>query len=89
MAASAQIQDMADGNAETTSAAQKQVTGENQSWIASVMASIGAAIMGLFAALFTRRRKEQKDATRSTTSDDQLFDEVEKLKSDWQDDKKK
>ena len=80
---------MADGNAETTSAAQKQVTGENQSWIASVMASIGAAIIGLFAALFTRRRKEQADATRSTTSDDQLFDEVEKLKSDWQDDKKK
>ena len=43
---------------------------------------------GLFAVLFTRR-KQQEDATKTTTSDDQLFDEVEKLKSDWQEHKKK
>lgn len=87
--AGAQIQDMSSNDSETTSAAQKQVTGDNQSWLASLMASIGTAVMGLFAVLFTRRRKQQEDATKPTTSDDQLFDEVEKLKSDWQEHKKK
>lgn len=86
--AGAQIQDMSSNDTETTSAAQKQVTGDNQSWLASLMASIGTAVMGLFAVLFTRR-KQQEDATKTTTSDDQLFDEVEKLKSDWQEHKKK
>ncbi|MBJ7678238.1 hypothetical protein HAU87_08230 [Weissella confusa] len=87
--AGAQIQDMSSNDTETTSAAQKQVTGDNQSWLASLMPSIGAAVMGLFAVLFTRRRKQQEDATKPTTSDDQMFDEVEKLKSDWQEHKKK
>ncbi|MBC6498406.1 hypothetical protein H7R52_05105 [Weissella confusa] len=62
---------MSSNDTETTSAAQKQVTGDNQSWLASLMPSIGAAVMGLFAVLFTRRRKQQEDATKPTTSDDQ------------------